>query len=65
MSAPCKDKRIALTIRLTPEMNEKLTEVTRKMGVSKNAYIKMLLTNALQEFEKLAWSLHSKECKQR
>jgi predicted DNA-binding protein len=47
-----KNKRIALTIRLTPEMNEKLTEVTRKMGVSKNAYIKMLLTNALQLFDK-------------
>ncbi|ADQ06106.1 hypothetical protein Calhy_0358 [Caldicellulosiruptor hydrothermalis 108] len=49
-----KNKRIALTIRLTPEMNEKLTEVTRKMGISKNAYIKMLLINALQIFDKSA-----------
>ena len=54
MNALCRNKRIALTIRLTPEINEKLTELTREMGVSKNAYIKMLLVNALQKSDRSA-----------
>ncbi|WPX08183.1 toxin-antitoxin system HicB family antitoxin [Anaerocellum danielii] len=54
MSALPQKRTIALTIRITPEINEKLTELTRKMGISKNAYIKMLLINALQTFDKLA-----------
>lgn len=47
MNAP-KNERQMLSVRIPTEMNERLGEHTRKLGVSKSQYILMLINEAIK-----------------
>lgn len=42
-------KRSQLSLRLNKDLDEKLSELSKQMGVSKNAYILMVLNRELQK----------------
>jgi len=45
-------KKITTTYRLTPELDKKITQQAKKLGISKNAFIQMTLTKAItKEFQ--------------
>lgn len=44
-----EQKRNQLTLRLTSELNEKLSKKSNELGVSKNAYILMVLNQETQK----------------
>jgi len=52
MNSP--DKRTQVTLRLPKELATEVTIMADKMGVSKNAYILMLLSQALKKIEQTA-----------
>ncbi len=43
--------RIRTTLRLPKEIDDKLNEASKKMGISKNAYIIMLISKMLETHE--------------
>ena len=43
--------RIRTTLRLPKEMDNKINEFSRKMGISKNAYIIMLISQTLRDYD--------------
>lgn len=42
------EKRNQMTLRLTGDIDEKLVQLSKKMGVSKNAYIMMVLSKEVK-----------------
>lgn len=44
-----QEKRQQITLRIPKEVDKAITEAARKMGISKNAYIIMILTNTVKE----------------
>jgi predicted HicB family RNase H-like nuclease len=43
--------RKIMTLRITAELDQKLTDQAKKLGISKNAYITTLLNNTVQKTE--------------
>jgi len=46
-----KSPRKVLTLRITAELDQKLSDQAKKLGISKNAYITTLLNNMVQSVE--------------
>lgn len=42
-----KSNRSQLTLRLNESLDDKLSKLSKEMGISKNAYILMVLNNAV------------------
>lgn len=42
-------RRRPTTFRLTPELDKIITEEAKRMGVSKNAFVQMTLSKALED----------------
>lgn len=49
MKSPEQEKRLQTTLRLPKEIDTKVTSMAKKMGISKNAYILMIITKALEK----------------
>jgi predicted HicB family RNase H-like nuclease len=42
------DKKLKSTYRFTPELEQSVTQETKKLGISKNAFVQMTLAKALE-----------------
>jgi predicted HicB family RNase H-like nuclease len=42
-------KKFTTTYRLTPELDSKITEQAKQLGISKNALVQMTLTKAITQ----------------
>lgn len=49
MNSPQREKRHQVTLRIPKEVDKAITEAAEKMGISKNAYIIMVLNNFVKE----------------
>ena len=49
MNAPKQKKRNQTTLRLTPELDNKISQQAEKIGISKNAFVQMALKMALKK----------------
>ncbi|MEM5777670.1 MAG: toxin-antitoxin system HicB family antitoxin [Candidatus Aenigmatarchaeota archaeon] len=45
-----KTKRNQTTLRIPAEIDAKIASIAQKMGISKNAYILMLISQALEKY---------------
>ncbi|WP_168170187.1 toxin-antitoxin system HicB family antitoxin [Thermoanaerobacterium sp. PSU-2] len=46
-----KYKRNQTTLRIPAEIDAKITSIAQKMGISKNAYILMLISQTLKDYD--------------
>lgn len=49
MKSPQQEKRHQVTLRIPKEVDKVITETAKKMGISKNAYIIMVLNQFVRE----------------
>jgi len=49
VNSPKQEKRHQVTLRIPKEVDRAITEAAKKMGISKNAYIIMILTKIVGE----------------
>lgn len=42
-------ERSQLTVRITKELNRKIAKAAKKLGISKNAFVQLILSQALEQ----------------